>query len=265
MSNIRNKKERVLFIGAINGLLPQNLTGAQPAAVEDIGILEGIQGETITDILAGNVEDLANYSVPDAYGSTFRVVYFYPDQIVVQAGTDNVLIDGFYLAAAAAGFESADLLIQNPLTYKVLSGFTILRNKTLSNATLEQLAQAGVTTLQPVSGGGKVVWGLTTSQSGFIEEQEISIVFIRDRVAKTLRAGFQGFIGQPQTLDTGSILNTRAVVILNSLISQGIITNFKDLSVVQDTLDPTQWNITVRVQPTYPVNFIYIKVTLGQL
>jgi hypothetical protein len=264
-SNIRNKKERVMFAGAISGLKPENLTGAKPAAVEDIGVLEGIQGETITDVLAGNVEDLANYSVPDAFGNTFRCVYFYPDQIVVQAGADNVLIDGFYLAAAAAGYESADIRIENPLTNKVLSGFTILRNKQFSTLILEQLAQAGVCTLQPVAGGGKVVWGLTTSQSGFPEEQEISIVFIRDRVAKTLRAGFAGFIGNPESPDTGTILNTRAVILLNSLVSQGLITNYKDLSVKRDDADPRQWNITVRVQPTYPVNFIYIKVSLGQL
>lgn len=265
MSNIRNKKERVLFIGAISGLTPENLTGTEPAAVEDIGVLEGIQGETVTDVLAGNVEDLANYSVPDAFGSTFRCVYFYPDQIVVQAGTDNVLIDGFYLAAAAAGYESADVRIENPITNKVFSGFTILRNKQFSQTTLEQLAAAGVTTLQPVAGGGRVVWGITTSQSGFPEEQEVSIVFIRDRVAKTLRSGFQGFIGQPETRDTGSILNTRAVVLLNSLVSQSLITQFKDLSVQRDEVDPRQWNISVRVQPTYPVNFIYIKVSLGQI
>jgi len=265
MSNIRNKKERVMFAGAISGLKPENLTGAKPAAVEDIGVLEGIQGETITDVLAGNVEDLANYSVPDAFGNTFRCVYFYPDQIVVQAGPENVLIDGFYLAAAAAGYESADIRIENPLTNKVLSGFTILRNKQFSTLTLEQLANAGVTTLQPVAGGGRVVWGLTTSQSGFVEEREISIVFIRDRVAKTLRAGFAGFIGIPESPDIGSILNTRAVILLNSLVSQGLITNYKDLSVKRDDADPTQWNITVRVQPTYPVNFIYIKVSLGQL
>jgi hypothetical protein len=265
MSNIRNKKERVMFAGAISGLTPENLTGAKPAAVEDIGVLEGIQGETVTDVLAGNVEDLANYSVPDAFGSTFRCVYFYPDQIVVQAGADNVLIDGFYLAAAAAGFESADIRIENPLTNKVLSGFTILRNKQFSTLILEQLAQAGVCTLQPVAGGGRVVWGLTTSQSGFPEEQEISIVFIRDRVAKTLRAGFAGFIGNPESPDTGTILNTRAVILLNSLVSQGLITNYKDLSVKRDDADPRQWDITVRVQPTYPVNFIYIKVNLGQL
>jgi hypothetical protein len=265
MSNIRNKKERVLFIGAISGLTADNLSGNTLAAVEDIGILEGIQGETVTDILSGNIEDLANYSVPNAFGNTFRCVYFYPDQIVVQAGTNNILTDGFYLAAAAAGYEAADTIIQNPLTNKTLSGFTILRNKQFSTATLEQLASAGVTTLQPVAGGGRVVWGLTTSQSGFVEEQEISIVFIRDRVAKNLRAGFSGFIGNPQTEDTSTILNTRAVIILNALVSQGLITAYAGLSVAQDDVDPTQWDITVNVQPTYPVNFIYIKVNLGKL
>ncbi len=265
MSNIRNKKERVLFIGAISGLTPDNITGVKPAAVEDIGVLEGIQGETVTDILAGNVEDLANYSVPDAFGNTFRCVYFYPDQIVVQAGSDNVLMDGFYLAAAAAGYESADVRIENPLTNKTFSGFTILRNKQFSPSTLEALASAGVTTLQPVAGGGRVVWGITTTQSGFPEEQEISIVFIRDRVAKTLRAGFAGFIGIPESPNTAAILNTRAVLLLNSLVSQGLITKYADLAVQRDDVDPRQWNISVRVQPTYPVNFIYIKVSLGQI
>lgn len=265
MSQTPNKKERVLFMGAISGLTPANLTGSKPAAVENIGILEGIQGESVTDVLAGNVEDLANYSVSDAFGNTFRAVYFYPDQIVVQAGSDNILIDGFYLAAAAAGFESADTSIQNPLTNKVLSGFTILRNKTFSDITLRQLAAAGVTTLQPVAGGGRVIWGITTTQSGFPEEQEISIVFIRDRVAKTLRAGFQGFIGSPESPDTGSILNTRAVILLNSLVGDKLITNYKNLAVVRDSVDPTQWDISVQVQPVYPINFIFITVSVGQL
>jgi hypothetical protein len=264
-SNISNKHERVLFIGAIQGLTPANLTGQTPAAVENIGILEGIQGASITDVLNGNVEDLANYSVSAAYGETFRCVYFYPDQIVVQAGSENVLIDGFYIAAAAAGFANADLNLANPFTNKVFSGFTILRNKTFSTLVLEQLAQAGVCTLQPVAGGGRVVWGITTSQSGFPEEQEISIVFIRDRVAKILRAGFQGFIGSPQTPNTGAALNTEAVILLNSMISQGLITAFKGLTVVQDSVDPRQWDIAVSVQPVYPLNWIYIKVTVANL
>ncbi len=264
-SSILNRNERVLFCGAISGLTPDNLAGLSLAAVEDIGPFEGIDGETITNILSGNIEDLANYSVPNAFGNTFRCVYFYPDQILVQQGANNVLIDGFYLAAAGAGYEAADTIIQNPLTNKTLTGFTILGNRQFSTATLQQLAASGVTTLQPVAGGGTVIWGITTSQSGFVEEQEISIVFIRDRVAKTLRAGFQPFIGKPQDPDTTTILNTRAVIILSALISQGIISAYSGLSVVQDPINPTQIDITVSVQPTYPTNFIYIKVSLGQL
>lgn len=265
MSNIVNKKERVLFIGAINGLTPANLTGQQLAAVEDLGPLEGIPGTNPSLILQANPQDLANYSVAAAYGDTFRVVYFFPDQIVVQAGAQNVLVDGFYIAAAAAGFRSADVILQDPLTNKVISGFTILNNKKYSTLILEQLAAAGVCTLQPVSGGGNVVWGITTTQSGFPEEQEISIVFIRDRVAKTLRSGFQGFIGTPQDVNTAAVLNTEAVVLLNSLVGQGLITAYKNLSVSQDSVDPRQWNISVSVSPAYPINWIFIKVNVTNL
>lgn len=265
MSNLVNRKERVLFLGAINGLTPANLTGAQLAAVENIGVLEGIQGNTVAEILAGNTEDLANYSVPNAYGETFRAVYFFPDQIVVQVGSDNQIIDGFYIAAAAAGFLSGVPNVAVPLTNKILAGFSILQNRMFNQLTYQQLAQAGVTSLSPVSGGGNVLWGLTTTQSGFPEEQEISIVFIRDRIAKSLRQGFAGYIGNPEDADTLGTLTARAVSLLNSFIAQGLITNFASLQVVRDSVEPRQWDITVKVQPTYPVNWIYITVDVGTI
>jgi hypothetical protein len=264
-SNIQNRHERVLFLGAIQGLTPANLTGAKLAAVEDLGIIEGIPNNDITSVLAQNIQDIANYSVPNAYGDTYRAVYFYPDQIVVTASGNNVIVDGFYIAAAAAGFANADLGLENPFTNKVFSGFTIMNNKMFSTLVLEQLAAAGVTTLQPVAGGGRVVWGITTTQSGFPEEQEISIVFIRDRVAKILRSGFGGFIGTPQTANTATALNTEAVILLNSLISQGLITAYTGLAVQQDPVDPRQWDISVSISPTFPINWIYIKVTVGNL
>jgi len=265
MSNIRNKRERVLFTGAIKGLIPDNLTGAKLAAVEDIGVLEGIQGDEVTEVLAGTTEDLTNYSVPDAFGTTYRCAYFYPDEIVVNVGGENQLIDGFYLAAAAGGFFSGTALISMPITNKVLSGFTILRDKQLPQSTLESLATAGVSVLQPVAGGGRVIWGKTTTQSGFPEEEEISIVFIRDRIAKSMRAGFAGFIGLPEDLDTIPMLTARAVGLLRSFITQKLITDWRDLVVKRDEVDPRQWNIAVRVAPVYPINWIYIKVGIGTL
>jgi hypothetical protein len=265
MSNIVNRKERVLFLGAINGLMPDNLTGAQLAAVESIGILEGIQGNTVAEILAGDTEDLLNYSVPDAFGETFRAVYFYPDQIVVQVGSSNQIIDGFYIAAAGAGFLSGVTNVAVPLTNKILSGFTILNNRTFNTLTLQELAAAGVTTLAPVAGGGNVLWGLTTTQSGFPEEQEISIVFIRDRIAKSFRAAFSGFVGNPETSDTQSTLLARATSMLNSFVTQQLITAYTGLNVVQDAVEPRQWDISVLVSPAYPVNWIYISVGIGTI
>jgi hypothetical protein len=263
MSNIANRKERVLYIGAINGLTPDNVTGAKPAAVENIGVLEGIQGATVSDVLSGNTEDLANYSVPAAYGNTFRCVYFYPDQIVVQIGGNNQIIDGFYLAAAAAGYTSGSASIQEPLTHKNLSGFTILRNRMFSTTVLQNLSAAGIAVVQPIAGGGQIVWGQTTTQSGFPEEEEISIVFIRDRIAKSLRAGMDGFIGTAEQPDTQATLLTRAIALLRGFQGQGLITDFTQPTVVRDPIEPRQWNITVKVQPTYPINWIYVTIDVG--
>lgn len=265
MSNIKNKKERVLFTGAIAGLSVDNVLGNDDVAVEDIGVLEGIQGDENSEILAGNTEDLANYSVPNAFGTTYRCVYFYPDEIVVQVGSSNQTLDGFYLAAAAGGYVSGTGNIAMPLTNKVMTGFTILRSKNFSPFIREQISAAGITLVQPVSGGGKVVWGKTTTQSGFVEEQEISIVFIRDRVAKSMRAAFEGFIGLPEDPTLLGSLTVRAVAALNSFVSQNLITAYNNLTVERDSVDPTQYNISVRVAPNYPVNFIFIKISVGLL
>lgn len=263
MSNLKNKKERVLFIGGIQGLEPENVIGTEPAAVEDIGVLEGIQGDEISEILAGDIEDLASFGVQDAFGDSFRVAYFYPDQIVLQIGGDRVFADGFFMAPAAAGFFSGTPAVNTPLTNKSLAGFTILRDKLYAPIVLENLTQAGIAVLQPVIGGGRVIWGKTTTTSGFAEEEELSVVFIRDRIAKSLRAGFRGFIGTAESTSTQAVLTTRALKIVQAFLSQRLITQFADLKVQRDEAEPRQYNITVAVQPVFPVNWIYIKVNFG--
>jgi hypothetical protein len=263
MSSITNRLERVAFVGAINGLTPSNLLGTSLAAVESLGVLEGIHGNTVAEVLDGDTEDLTNYSVADAFGETFRAEYFFPDQIVVTAGGQNSIVSGYFLSAAAAGYFSGNNNIAMPLTNKVLTGFTILNNKKLSPLVLAQLAQAGVTTLQPVTGGGRVIWGRSTSQSGFVEEEEMSIVFIRDRIAKSMRAGFAPYVGLPQNGNIMADLSARANTLLNGFISQGWITAWKDLAITQDSVDPTQIDITVRVAPTTPINFIFITIDVS--
>lgn len=264
-SNIKNRRERVLFIGAIQGLTPANVIGTEPAAVEDIGVLEGIQGDDPLEILNGDNEDLTDYGVQNAYGNSFRVVYFYPDRIVVQVGADRVFADGFFMAAAAAGFLSGIPLIAEPITNKVISGFTILRDKLFPPITIENLAASGIVVVQPVAGGGRVIWGKTTTTSNFPEEEESSIVFIRDRIAKSLRAAFAPFIGRAETPTFTSTLFAIANSQAQSFLSQRLITDFRNIVVERDPIEPRQFNVSMQVQPVFPVNWIFIRVEVGRL
>jgi hypothetical protein len=264
-SNILNKHERVALIGAISGLTVDNVLGNTLAAVESLGVLEGIHGNTVTEILNGDISDLANYSVDAAFGDTFRCQYFYPDTITVQAGTSLNQVHGFYMAAAAGGFYSGTPNVAMPLTNKVLSGFTIASTDMYSPVIQRELVTAGICLAQPVSGGGLIVQGLTTTNSGFPEEQEMSIVFIRDAIAKSLRTGFQGYIGLPEDPSLLASLTSRAEGLLTSFIGQGLITKFASLIVKRDPVEPRQWDISVQVQPTYPVNWIYIQTSVGTI
>jgi hypothetical protein len=263
MSRIKNRHERVLITGAIQGLLPANVTGVEPAAVEDIGVLEGIQGDDPLEILAGSVEDLTNYSVSDAFGQTYRCVYMYPDQIVVPISGSNTYMDGFYQAPCLGGQLAATGNVAMPSTNKNLVGYSILRDRTYPISVSEDITRAGICLVEPVSGGGRIVWGKTTSQSGYPEEEEISIVFIRDKISKDARKAMQGFIGLPESATFASTLLTRVTSLLIGFVNQGLITKYANVVVARDKVDPRQWNIRFQVQPTYPVNWIYIKFSIG--
>lgn len=262
MSSITNRKERVAYIGAQTGITPAALVGNELVAVENIGVLEGIQGDDPEEILDGNTEDLANYKLNDNF-TTERSVYFYPDQIVRNINGSNTLIDGFYLAAAAAGYTSATTNVATPLTNKVLIGFTILRDKVFKDLTLNQLGSVGATVVQPVLGGGRILAGRTTSTSGFIEDEEISIIFIRDRVKQVLRDSLQTFIGRVQDSATNTLMLTRVTSIMSSLVSQGIIESYTNVSVERDKVDPRQINVFLRFVPTFPINFVFIDIEVG--
>ncbi len=205
MSSIANRKERMTIIGAQRGLSPANILGESLAAVEDLGVLEGIQGDDPLEVLVGDVEDLANYKLSDNYTSP-RAVYLYPDSIVRNISGTNVALPGFYMATAVAGLLSATQNVSIPLTNKVLQGFTLTRDKIFRPVILDRLGGEGATVIQPIPGGGKVLAGRTTSQSGYVEDEEISIVFIRDRVKQVLRQSLAGFIGGVQGPDTLSLI-----------------------------------------------------------
>lgn len=264
MSTIANQKERVAFIGAQQGVTAEALLGLEEVAVEDIGVLEGIQGDDPEEVLSGNTEDLVNLKLDDNYTSN-RAVYFFPDQIVRNVQGTNTFIDGFYMAAAACGYLASQQNVALPLTFKDLVGFSILRDKIYRPSTLNQLGAVGATVVQPITGGGKVLAGRTTSQTGFVEDEEISIIFIRDEVSRTLRGGLQGFIGTVESDDTQAIIGSRVTGLMASLVSRNLVRFFKNIRVERDKVDPRQWNVFLQFQPIFPINYIYLDIEVGVL
>jgi len=190
-------------------------------------------------------------------------MYFWPDRIVRNVAGTNTYIDGFYIGAAAAGWFSSQQNVAIPLTNKELSGFSILRDKKLKPLTMNQLGGVGATILQPITGGGKVINGRTTSQSGFIEDEEISIIFIRDRVKEVLRQGLQSFIGTVEDVNTQGVITSRVVGLLSALATQGLISSFENVRVERDKVDPRQWNVFLRFAPVFPINFVFIDIEVG--
>lgn len=262
MSNVVNARERNLIIGAISGLTPDNLIGRTDAAVEDIGLLEGIQGDDVEEVLGGNIEDLANYSITEAFGNTYRVTYMTPDQIVRNINGSNATLPGFYMAACLGGHLAAQTDYAQPVTFKTLVGFNILRDRQYRQVTLDELADAGACVVQPVAGGGKILHGLTTTQSGAPEEEEISIIHIRDATARALRAAVTPFIGTvsgPTTIPsiTSAVKNT-----LEGLVTQGLLTGFTNLLVKRNPIEPRQYDVSVTVSPATPINWVFVDVSV---
>jgi hypothetical protein len=191
------------------------------------------------------------------------VLYFYPDRIVVSISGSNTFVSGFYLAAAAGGWLAGVGNVAIALTNKTLSGFTILNDRAFNTTVSENLTRAGICLVEPVLGGGRVVWGKSTSQSGYIEEDEMSITFIRDKIAKDTRLGTRGFIGLVESPSFGTSLQTRIISLLKSFAGQGLITNYGNIKVKRNNVDPRQWDVLFSVQPAYTINWIYIRFSMG--
>jgi hypothetical protein len=260
MSNIINQKERVLIIGAINGLTPDNLSGTSDAAVEDIGVLEGIQGDDAEEVLDSNIEDLANYSVTAAYGDTYRVIYMGPDQIVINIGGTNTTMSGYFMAPALSGFLTGQTDLAEPPTFKTLAGFSIPRSRTYRPLVLNQLGAAGVLVVQPISGGGKILQAKTTAASLNAADEEVSVVGIRDQIVRTVRASLRPFVGKASTPTILNDISGSIDKLFRSFVSAGLLTGYNALVVQRNVLEPRQIDVSATLFVTGPINYIYSEI-----
>jgi len=235
MSSVRQRKERILFTGGYEGF----------------AFDEALDPQT---------------GVAKTFGRSFRVVYVFPERIRTVISGETAFLDGQYLAASAAGFLSGEAYIPTPLTRKNLVGFDIEKDHKYSIDQLNLLGDDGITVVEPLSSGGRVVFGLTTVQSGNPVEEEISVVRIRDYVAQVAREVLENrFVGTVIDDRTLPAVKKTTEAILGSLVAQRIITQFANLEARVDPIEPRQVNVGFDVAPVFPLNWIKIEFSIGVL
>lgn len=193
-----------------------------------------------------------------------RVTLVYPTSATrfVGANTSVSTLNGSFLAAAIAGIRtSANFDVAEPLTRKEIIGFDDIPD-TLLRSQKNQLSAAGVCVIETVQDIPRVRFGTTTAPSQ-VSTREISVVEIVDFTATNSRDILEAiFIGQKILADTPSQVRSTLSALLNDLIRKEIIVAFTDLQASINTIDPTQIDVSFKISPVFPLNYILITFSL---
>jgi hypothetical protein len=193
-----------------------------------------------------------------------RIALIYPPQATVIIPNDNtpVNLDGSYIAACIGGIRVNPAFdVAEPLLRKELFGLNTIQD-TLLRTQKNVLANSGVMICEYQSGVQRVRDGLTTNLTT-VDSAEYSVTEIIDFTATTCQSFLSAaFIGTKLLPDTPNLVQASLSVILNSLVNSQILSNFQNITVVQDPINPTQIDISFQIAPIFPVKYILIQFTI---
>jgi len=195
--------------------------------------------------------------------SDSRCIYVAPDGGVATINDVTYTLDGTYLAAALGGLlTNPNYDVAETPTLKEIVGFDSL-NSTYIRSQMNSMAAAGVCILENKNGIIRVRHALTTDTST-VNRQEISVQRITDYLAVTLRTILEKiYIPVKITSEVPGQVKKTTTIVLDMLVSARIISNYSDVDAIQNAQDPRIIDVTLKVKPVYPLNWIDISFALG--
>lgn len=257
-----------LFETAVDGSSAQSLAAGLTAHLEAaeadgfprvgiIGLAQAFTGET-PDVLASQI------------GSR-RVILAWPQSFLFYNSQTNTTqtLDGYYFAAACAG-KLANQPINRGLTRSNIRSFTGIPAaiaQTLSNANKNAWSARGVAVAEVDRAGRLVIRHGVTTKVDFIQNREISIVREQDAMLNLIQTALNqaDMIGDPITANTALSVKGIIAGALETALASNTIQAYTNLLVRQQSLptgDPTVIECTFNFQPTYPLNYITVVLTL---
>ena len=197
-----------------------------------------------------------------------RISVFAPNQYTVTttntATTQQLVIDGFYGAAAVAGLYAGLPGPEEPLTHKIVNGFyNIPSTINFSSSDYQNMQSNGVLVLKQNSSGQIYIrHGLNTDNVNWLV-QEISILAAQDQLYNQIKSALTNanLIGTAFTANTPLVIQSVIQGVLTGAVNTNLIQAYTGLTYSQGSNQPTAINVSFSYSPTFPLN--YIDVTFG--
>ena len=195
-----------------------------------------------------------------------RAIYVAPG-VATSAGTKNGAYTASMVAGKLAGADSA-----TSLTFKSLTNISTV-NQRFSQTETEDLLTRGVVVVEPGPNGFRVVRDVTTRQDtdpGISENpfKDITTLRIADYVNTNVKNVLEAtYIGKKGLSSAKSAMQSTVATILTRLMEPGneIITNFRNITVSQDSLNPKVFNVSYDIVPVFSITFIFITTRLNNI
>lgn len=232
--------------GEVHGKLRDCILAADQRCVHKIGIVEGSGTAEELVAAAGSINSERMVLVgPGAVGA---------EENAAQAGS---------AAAAVAGAVVSERDPAIPLNGAELHGILGL-SRNYNDSEITTLVRGGVTPVECVGGTVSIVRGITTkTKTGSTTDytyRELTTVMIIDNIIPEIRDSLKkNFSRKKNTTQTRDAIRTHVIVKLEEKKTAEIIDSYDNITVTQDSYDPTVCNVTFDFTVTHGLNQIRLK------
>ena len=232
--------------GAVHSALKTAIESAEGRNAHKIGVVEG-EG-TVQELIAAAAAINSERVVMAAPGAV--------DAGGAAVGTGSV-------AAAIAGVILSQTDPAIPLNGAVLKGIDGVGAK-YSDGDITLLVRGGITPVESIGGKVEVVRGITTrTLTGGVADsswRELSSVLIVDDVIPSVRDALKnGFMRAKNTVQTRGAIRTRVIIELESKLAAEIIDGYDNVTVTQNTSDPTVCDVAFEFTVAHGLNRIVVS------
>lgn len=218
---------------------------------------ENKQERTVMACLPQATTYQAAATYAQSYAHERMVVPLTPGAISQVVGYEGTYDTRFYVSALAGklcsvgvGREISDEIIPN-----------VLFEDNFTPEELNYLVQRGVS---PAKISGEVVrnvLAITTDTTSALTES-LGVQDVKDYVKKYWREGlWEAFRNVPITQTLVGQVQAASVNMLNYLLSQSIISEFKAVTVAQDSTEPRKLNVTGKIKPAFGLQWMDVTFT----